>query len=91
MKLALFLFNTLLVIALFSMTAYNLFSKKDDTQLYSVKKSEKKAAAAKRIAAEKAVAKAAKIEAQKVNQWEKMLFKERIASRKALSEAEDVL
>lgn len=52
---------------------------------------EEKAAAAKRIAAEKAVAKAAKIEAQKVNQWEKMLFKERIASRKALPEAEDVL
>lgn len=47
MKLVLFLINSLLVVALFSMTAYNLFNKGKDSQIYSVKRNEKKTAAVK--------------------------------------------
>ena len=43
MKMALFLLNILLVVALFSMTAYNLFDKGKSGQEYSVvKRSDKK-------------------------------------------------
>ena len=48
MKMALFLLNTLLVAALLSMTAFNLFDKgKNDQEYTVVKRSEKKAAPAK--------------------------------------------